>query len=73
MVSQKADSGNATFDLTRIAKRNLKADATETVANPLYLPGCVELEVAQLDKGSTAGATLKFELKLDTSGAVTKS
>ncbi len=69
----KADSGNATFDLTRIAKRNLKADATETVANPLYLPGCVELEVAQLDKGSTTGATLKFELKLDTSGAVTKA
>ena len=69
----KADSGNATFDLTRIAKRNLKADATETVANPLYLPGCVELEVAQLDKGSTAGATLKFELKLDTSGSVTKA
>ena len=69
----KADSGNATFDLTRIAKRNLKADTTETVANPLYLPGCVELEVAQLDKGSTTGATLKFELKLDTSGAVTKA
>ena len=69
----KADSGNATFDLTRIAKRNLKADTTETVANPLYLPGCVELEVAQLEKGSTTGATLKFELKLDTSGSVTKA
>ena len=69
----KADSGNATFDLTRIAKRNLKADASETVANPLYLPGCVELEVAQLDKGSTTGVNLKFELKLDTSGSVTKA
>jgi len=71
--SSAGTAGDATFDLTRIAKRNLKADATETVANPLYLPGCVELEVAQLDKGSTAGATLKFELKLDTSGAVTKA
>ena len=69
----KAASGNATFDLTRIAKRNLKADASETVANPLYLPGCVELEVAQLDKGSTTGVNLKFELKLDTSGSVTKA
>ena len=72
-AQKSGTAGDATFDLTRIAKRNLKADTTETVANPLYLPGCVELEVAQLDKGSTAGATLKFELKLDTSGSVTKA
>ena len=56
-------AGDATFDLTRIAKRN-DANADGTIDNKLYLPGRVELETAQVDKGSSTTPNFTFELKI---------
>ena len=61
----KADSGNATFDLTRIAKRN-DANADGAIDNKLYLPGRVELAVDQVKGTAVSGGTgYTFALQLD--------
>ena len=66
----KANSGNATFDLTRIAKRNADTTDASKVANSLYLPGCVELKTDQVKATVVSGSTpadYTFALQLDKS------
>ena len=54
-------AGDATFDLTRIAKRN--AATAGTVDNPLYLPGCVELATSEVN-ATASGSDYTYALKL---------
>ena len=54
-------AGSATFDLTRIAKRN--AATAGTVDNPLYLPGCVELATTEVN-ATNSGSDYTYALKL---------
>ena len=62
-AQKSGTAGDATFDLTRIAKRN-DANADGTIENKLYLPGRVELEIAQVDKGSSTAPNFTFDLKI---------
>ncbi len=61
-------AGDATFDLTRIAKRN--AATAGTVDNPLYLPGCVELAAAEVS-ATNSGSDYTYALKLTGASADT--
>ena len=65
-AQKSSTAGDATFDLTRIAKRN-DANADGAIDNKLYLPGRVELAVDQV-KGtavSGGGTGYTFALQLD--------
>ena len=64
------NAGEATFDLTRIAKRNADTTDASKVANSLYLPGCVELKTDQVKGTAVSGSTptdYTFALQLDKS------
>ena len=64
-AQKSSTAGDATFDLTRIAKRN-DANADGTIDNKLYLPGRVELAVDQVKGTAVSGGTgYTFALQLD--------
>ena len=64
-AQKSSTAGDATFDLTRIAKRN-DANADGAIDNKLYLPGRVELAVDQVEGTAVSGGTgYTFALQLD--------